>query len=229
MPVHGDGGTLLGVEDPLAGVSGHVLPGRIDVVAEVHEDVPLVLPVPGSGPGRDGAVPDAQGGVRDHEVLGDVVDPADAVAFRAGALRGVGREVLGVEHGLVRGVDPGAGVQHPQDVGQAGHGAHGGAGGAAGAALLLQGHGRGHALDGVHLRHARLVDQPTGVGGHGFQVAPLGFGEQRPEGQRGLPGPGDPGEHDDGVARDLQVHVAQVVLAGPAHPHDVGGRGGGGG
>ena len=223
VPVHGDGGALLGVEDPLPRVGGHVLPGHVDVVAEVHEDVPLVLPVPGAGPGRDGAVPDAQGGVRDHEVLGDVVDPADAVAFRAGTLRGVGREVLGVEHGLVRGVDPGAGVQHPQDVGQPGHRADAGAGGTAGAALLLQGHGRGHALDGVHLRDSRLVDEPPGVGRHGFQVAPLGFGEQRAEGQGGLPGPGDPGEHDDGVARDLQVHVAQVVLAGAAHAHDVGG------
>src|SRR5690606_39319845 len=61
----------------------------------------------------------------------------------------------------------------------------------------------------------------------GFQVAPLAFVEEDVEGQGGFARAGYPGDHREGVARDVHVDAFQVVLAG-VQDVDVGaGRGGG--
>ena len=56
-----------------------------------------------------------------------------------------------------------------------------------------------------------------GVGGQGFDVAPLAFGEDGVKGEGGLPGPGESGEDDHRVAGQVKVHVAQIVFPGPLH------------
>ncbi len=209
--VHADAGALLGEQDPVAILLRQVLPGRVDVVAERDEDVALVLPRPRDGPGRDGALADRQRRIRHHALLGDLVDTADAVARRAGPLDGVRREILGVEHRLPRRIPPGARVEHAHKARQCRHRRDIGAR-AAPTALLLQCDGRRQAFDDVDVRHARLIDEAPRVRRDGFEVAPLRLGEQRAERQRRLARTGHTGEHDDGIARQVERHVLEVVL-----------------
>jgi hypothetical protein len=58
------------------------------------------------------------------------------------------------------------------------------------------------------------VEEPPRVRRHGLEVPALRLRVEGAEGQRRLAGPGDPGEHDPGVAGDVHVDVAEVVLAG---------------
>ena len=93
-----------------------------------------------------------------------------------------------------------------------GDGAHRGARVLAGG-LLVDGDRRGQALDEVDVGLVHLAQELAGVGGQRFHVAALALGEDGVEGQGGLAGAGQPGENDHGVAGQVQVHVAQVVLA----------------
>ena len=92
-----------------------------------------------------------------------------------------------------------------------GDGAHRGAGVLAGG-LLVDGDGRREAFDEVDVGLVHLAQELPGVGGQRLDVAALALGEDGVEGQRRLPGTGEPGEDDHGVAGQVQVHVAQVVL-----------------
>ena len=89
--------------------------------------------------------------------------------------------------------------------------------GAGRTAALLERHRRRQPGDLLDVRGADLVEQPAGVRRHGLEVAALRLGVQRAEGERGLARAGDPGEGDDRVAWEVDVHVAQVVLAGSPH------------
>lgn len=148
---------------------------------------------------------------------------AQAVAGRARSLRRVGRKILGVQHRLVGWVGAGARIHHPHQAGQGGHTAHGGTR-VAGAPLLLQRHRRRQAVDRIDVRHAGLVDQAPRIGGHRLEVAPLRLGVDGAEGQRGLAGAGNAGEHHQRVTRDGNVHLFEVVLARAAHFHHAAGR-----
>ncbi len=225
--VHRRRGRFLGEQNPVAVLLRQVAPGPVDVVAQGDEDVAQVLPVPGRRPGGDGLFADAQRRVRHHQRLGHLVHVAQAVAGRAGALRRVRREVLGVQQRLARRVGAGARVHHPHQAGQGGHAAHRGAR-VAGAALLLQRHRRRQAVDGVDVRHAHLVDQAPGIGRHRLEVAPLRLGIQGAERQRGLAGTRHAGEHHQRIARDGDIHVLEVVLARAAHFDETAGAGGAG-
>ena len=68
------------------------------------------------------------------------------------------------------------------------------------------------AVDGVDVGAFHLVEELAGVGGEGFDVAALAFGVDGVEGERGLSGSGESGDHGEGVARDADVDVAQIVL-----------------
>ena len=107
---------------------------------------------------------------------------------------------------------PTRGVEQAEVVVDLGDGADGGAGAAAGG-LLLDGDGGGEAVDGVDVGALHLVEELAGVGGEGFDVAALAFGVDGVEGERGLAGAGEAGDDGEGVARDADVDVAQVVLA----------------
>ena len=80
-------------------------------------------------------------------------------------------------------------------------------------ALLVDRYGRGQAVDVVDIGLVQLAEELACVGGKRLDVAPLPFGEDRVEGQRRLARPGDSRDHDQPVARDLQVDVFQIVLA----------------
>ena len=87
--------------------------------------------------------------------------------------------------------------------------------GAAGGRLLVDRDGRRQALDEVDVRLVHLPQELPGVGGKGLHVPPLALGIDGVEGKGGLPGARDAGEHDQGIARELQVDVLEVVLTGP--------------
>ena len=144
---------------------------------------------------------------------------ADAVAIRTGALGRVRRKQLCVKKRLISRIDAGARVEHPQQIGQRRHAADRRPGGRR-AALLLQGHRRRQPLDRIHLGNRHLVEKAPSVRRDGFEITPLGFCIQRPEGQRRLPGSGHAGKHDQRIAGNLERHVLEIVFAGPANPHE---------
>ena len=86
-----------------------------------------------------------------------------------------------------------------------------------GAPRLLEGDRRRQAGDVVDLGHAGLVQQATGVRRHRLEVPPLRLRVDRAERQGRLARAGDAGEGDKRIARDVDVHVPQVVLAGATH------------
>jgi hypothetical protein len=105
------------------------------------------------------------------------------------------------------------GEEHAQEIVDLGHGAHGGAG-VSGGRLLLQGDGRGQALDLVHLGLVELGQELPGVGRQRLHVAPLALGVDDVEGQGGLARAAGPADDHELAARDVQVQVLEVVLAG---------------
>ena len=69
-------------------------------------------------------------------------------------------------------------------------------------------------LDALDVRLVHLLEKLPGIGGEAFDVTPLPLGIDGVEGQGTLAGTGDPGDHHQLVARNLDVDVLQVVLAG---------------
>ena len=78
--------------------------------------------------------------------------------------------------------------------------------------LLVDRHRRGQPLDEVDVGLVHLSQELAGVSRQRFDVAPLAFGEDRVERQRRLSRTGQPGEHDQRVARQIKIDTAQVVL-----------------
>jgi hypothetical protein len=68
------------------------------------------------------------------------------------------------------------------------------------------------------------LEELARVGREGLDVAALALGVDRVEGERGLPGPREAGDTDEGVPRQPDGHVLQVVLAGPVDDELVGGH-----
>ncbi len=77
--------------------------------------------------------------------------------------------------------------------------------------LLLDGDGRRETLDEVDIRLLHQLQELPRVGREGLHVAALAFGVERVEGQRGLAGTGQAGDHRQSVARQVEVQVLQVV------------------
>ena len=106
---------LFGEQDPVARLLRQSAPRHVDVDSHRDEDVAQVLPMPRRRPRSDRALADRQRVVGHHQSLGDLVDAAEAMAVRARSLRGVGREILGIEHRLARRVPSGARIEHAQE------------------------------------------------------------------------------------------------------------------
>ncbi len=217
--VHRHGGLLFGKEDPVARLLRQIAPGLVDVDAHGHENVAQVLPVPGRRPGGNRAFADAEGVVGHHRLLGDFEDPAQSVAGRACALRRVGRKILRVQHRLPRGIVSCPRIEHAQQARQRRDAAHRRAR-ARRAALLLQGHRRRQAVDGVDRRHADLIDQPARIRRDRFEVAPLRFGIQGAEGERGLARARDAAENNQCVTGNVDIDVAQIVFTRTTYAHE---------
>jgi len=149
---------------------------------------------------------------------------AEAVAPGAGTHRGVRREGVGFEApGSVRGIETGAGVQHPKRIGQGGDGANAGAS-AGGSASLLQGDRGRQAGDLVDVRGVSLLNQATSVGRDRLEETALSFGEDGAESEAGLAGTAHSGERDYRVAGNVNVDVTKIVLARSPHAHEAAAR-----
>ena len=97
---------------------------------------------------------------------------------------------------------PGAGEQQPQVVVDLGDGADRRPRVAVGR-LLVDRHRRRQALDEVDVGLVHLAEELPRVGRQRLDVAALALGEDRVERQRGLARPGQPGEDDQRVTREL--------------------------
>jgi hypothetical protein len=118
---------------------------------------------------------------------------------------------------------PGAGVEQPQIVMDFGHRTDGRARVVRGC-LLLDRDGWRQPLDVIDVRLVHHREELPGVGGQRLDVPPLALRVECVKGQRGLAGTGGAGHHDQPVARDIEVEVAQVVGAGAAYPDGQHGR-----
>ena len=85
--------------------------------------------------------------------------------------------------------------------------------------LLLNADGGGQAADEVDVRLRELPEELPGVTRQRLDVAALTFGINRVEGERAFARPTDAGEHDEFVAREFEIDVAEVVFARAAD-HD---------
>ena len=82
--------------------------------------------------------------------------------------------------------------------------------------LLVDRDRRRQTLDDVDVGLVHLAQELAGVRAQRLDVAALTLGVDRVEGEARLAGTGQAGEHDELVARNLDVDVLQVVLAGTA-------------
>ena len=126
--------------------------------------------------------------------------------------------------GAVR--DAGTGVEHAQVVDDLGQRADRRAR-AAPDGLLIDRDRRRQAVDALHVRLLHPAEELARVGRQRLEEAALSFAVERVERQRTLARPGDTGHPHQALARDLEVHAAQVVLAGVADLDAAGGHAGG--
>ena len=82
--------------------------------------------------------------------------------------------------------------------------------------LLLDRDRRGEPLDRVDIGLFHQPEELPRVGGERLDVAPLAFRENRVERQRRLARAREPGDDRQPVARDRDIDVLEVVLAGTA-------------
>ena len=92
---------FVSIKNPVAIFFGKIFPGDIHIVAKCHQYISKLMTVPGGRPGSYGSFTDGFGGIGDHVIFGYFIDSANSIALRACPLRGVGREILGIEHALV--------------------------------------------------------------------------------------------------------------------------------
>ena len=143
----------------------------------------------------------------------------DALAFRQREdllqdLLGALARDFDAASGAMRNAD--GGIEDAQVVVNFGDGADGGARAAVGG-FLLDGNGGAEAIDGIHFGALHLIQELARVGREGFHVAALAFGVDGVESERGFAGAAESGDHGEGVARDLDVDIFEIVLAGAVH------------
>ena len=80
--------------------------------------------------------------------------------------------------------------------------------------LLLDGDRRGQALDVIDVRLFHHLQELPRIGREAFHVAALAFRVDRVEGKRRLAGAGEPRDHHQLVARQLDIHAFEIVFAG---------------
>ncbi len=104
----------------------------------------------------------------------------------------------------------GAGEQEAEEVIDFGGGGDGGAG-VTGGVLLADGDGGREAEDLVDIGLAHAVEELAGVGGEGFDVAPLAFGVDGIKDKRRLAGAGDAGDDGELIVGDVERDILEVV------------------
>ena len=86
--------------------------------------------------------------------------------------------------------------------------------------FLPDGDGRGDTGDFVDIGLFHALEELAGVGGERFDVAALAFGVDGVKGQRGFAGTADAGDDGDGVVRNVDGDVFEIVDAGAADAQD---------
>jgi hypothetical protein len=71
-----------------------------------------------------------------------------------------------------------------------------------------------------------LIEKLARIGREGLDVAALAFGVDGVERKRRLAGAAEPRNHREGVARDFDINVFQVVMARAMHSYPLEHRGG---
>ena len=79
---------------------------------------------------------------------------------------------------------------------------------------MVNGYGRGQALDIVHIRLLHLTQELAGVRRQALHIPALTFGINGVKSQAGLAGAGQAGKHHQLVPGNLYINILQVVLAG---------------
>ena len=158
------------------------------------------------------AAPDHRGQDQEPGALVHGQDPVDDLLGALAGHRPAADRAVGL-------ADPG--VEEPQVVVDLGDRADRGPG-VARRRLLVDGDGRGQALDEVHVGLVHLAQELAGVGRQRLDVAALALGVDGVEGQGGLARPGQPGEDDQPVAGQVERDVLEVVLARAAHHQSIG-------
>ena len=93
-----------------------------------------------------------------------------------------------------------------------------------GGRLLVDRDRRREPLDRVHVGLLHHLQELARIRGEALYVAALPLGVDRVERQRGLARSGQPGDADEGIPRQPDVDVLEVVLAGPMDDQLVGGH-----
>jgi len=78
--------------------------------------------------------------------------------------------------------------------------------------FLLDGNGGREAFDDVDFGTLHLIEELTGVSGERFDIAALAFGVDGVESEGGLAGTGEASDDGQGIARDFETNVLEVVL-----------------
>ena len=81
---------FIGVKNPVAVFLWQVAPRFVHIMAQCDQNIAQVLTVPGRRPGGNGTLANAQGIIGNQGFFRNLVDAAQTVAARAGALRRVG-------------------------------------------------------------------------------------------------------------------------------------------
>ena len=87
--------------------------------------------------------------------------------------------------------------------------------------FLLDGNRRAQALDVIHIGLLHHRQELPRVRRQRFDIAPLAFRIDRVERERRLAGAGQSRDHDQAVARQIDVDVLQIVRAGTADANEV--------
>jgi hypothetical protein len=139
--------------------------------------------------------------------FGESHHPVDHLADLLGGDRLAGRGAVG--HADAR-------PEQAHIVVDLGDGGDGGARVAAGR-LLLDRNGGAEALDVIDVRLLHQLEELARIGGQALDIAPLPLGIDGVEGEAGLARARQAGDHDQLVARQIDVDALQVMLARAAH------------
>ena len=86
-----------------------------------------------------------------------------------------------------------------------------------GCRLLLNRDRRTETRDVVHIGFLHHIKKLTRVGAEAFDIAALAFSVDRIEGEAGLSGPRQAGDHHQFIARNIHVNGLQIVFPRPAN------------
>jgi hypothetical protein len=79
--------------------------------------------------------------------------------------------------------------------------------------FLLDGDGGRDAFNGIDIRLVHTVEKLPHLGREGLDIAALALGVERVESERGFAGAGRAGDDGEFAEGDLEIEIAQVVLA----------------